>query len=110
MCVSVCVCVCVCVSVCLSVCLLVSISISVSVCLCCLPGLGLSNQHTLVLYALPLVLWILTFEPRYLHATSSLYTSRTAEEELGGGGGVGRAKMRRDARAHAVGLSTFTVV
>lgn len=27
-------------------------------------GLGLSNQHTLVLYALPLVLWIFSLEPR----------------------------------------------
>jgi hypothetical protein len=29
-------------------------------------GLGLSNQHTLLLYALPLVLWILTLQPRSL--------------------------------------------
>jgi hypothetical protein len=29
-------------------------------------GLGLTNQHTLIFYALPLVAWIISLEPRRL--------------------------------------------
>jgi hypothetical protein len=34
--------------------------------------MGLSNQHTLLLYALPLVLWILTLQPRSLQPLTLL--------------------------------------